>query len=49
MSESLTLVDHDDNVMGTISKVEGHLKTVLKRKDAMPHRAFSLFHFNKKN
>lgn len=49
MADSLTLVDSKDNIMGSVSKVEGHLKSILMQEGALPHRAFSLFHFNSKN
>lgn len=49
MSDSLTLVDFEDNIVGSISKVEGHLKKNLNLETAFPHRAFSLFVFNNKN
>ena len=48
MDDSLTEVDENDNVIRSVTKLEGHLK-----KDGMPvkrpHRAFSLFLFNAKN
>lgn len=45
----LTLVDENDNVIGSISKLDGHLKKNLSQPNALPHRAFSLFLFNQKN
>jgi isopentenyl-diphosphate delta-isomerase len=45
----LTLVDPDDNIIGSINKLDGHLKKNVSQKDAYPHRAFSLFLFNSKN
>ena len=50
MKDTVTLVDHEDNVIGPISKVEAHLMTNLDtNKPIPPHRAFSLFLFNSKN
>lgn len=49
MKETLTLVDFEDNVLGSVSKVEGHLRKNLSLATALPHRAFSLFLFNSKN
>lgn len=48
LEDSLTLVDEDDKVLGSISKFEGHFK-VEGRAIEQPHRAFSLFLFNSKN
>ena len=39
--EKVILVDQEDNVIGTMSKIEAHKKAVL-------HRAFSVFILNKK-
>jgi hypothetical protein len=48
LDDSLTEVDENDNVIRSVTKLEGHLKKdgkPVKR----PHRAFSLFLFNSKN
>jgi len=48
LDDSLTEVDENDNVIRSVTKLEGHLKKdgkPVKR----PHRAFSLFLFNAKN
>ena len=47
MDAQLTVVDHNDNVIGSQSKLDGHLKCKLV--PGRPHRAFSLFLFNNKN
>lgn len=44
----MTEVDFDDNVIGPVSKLNGHLKKDGARVQR-PHRAFSLFLFNGKN
>ena len=44
VNDSLTEVDTEDNVIGPMSKVDGHLHN-----QENPHRAFSLFLFNSKN
>ena len=53
MNDQLTLVDEEDNVIGPISKLDGHVKTKITptqvRPINRPHRAFSLFLFNSKN
>mmetsp|Transcript_7916 Transcript_7916/g.13284 ORF Transcript_7916/g.13284 Transcript_7916/m.13284 type:complete len:176 (+) Transcript_7916:124-651(+) len=51
MSDSVTLVTEDDEVVGPTSKVEAHLLSNLRHKKSPfpPHRAFSLFLFNAKN
>lgn len=49
LNDSLTLVDLDDNVIGSISKLDGHLKANLTNEKSLPHRAFSLLLFNSKN
>ena len=43
----LTLVDHDDNIIGSTTKLDGHLNDKLVI--GHPHRAFSLFLFNTSN
>lgn len=45
MKEQLILVDEQDNVVGSCSKKDGHLRSMLVK----PHRAFSVFLFNEKN
>ena len=42
MKDMMTLVDENDNVVGPISKLEGHLRG----RTQLPHRAFSLLLFN---
>lgn len=42
MPENVVLVDEDDNLIGTMEKMEAHRKGLL-------HRAFSVFVFNDKN
>ena len=46
LKDRLILVDEDDNKVGTISKLDGHL---LSKKNKFPHRAFSIFLFDSKN
>jgi len=46
MNEELILVDTYDNVISSISKIDGHLKSALNKH---PHRAFSVFLFNNEN
>jgi isopentenyl-diphosphate delta-isomerase len=41
MEEKVVLVDKDDNVLGSMEKMEAHIKAEL-------HRAFSIFIFNSK-
>jgi len=47
LDAKLTLVDHDDNIIGCTTKLDAHLteKIVIGH----PHRAFSLFLFNTSN
>jgi len=45
--ESLLLVDRNDNVVGNVSKIEGHLNSYNRTGHA--HRAFSVFLFNQNN
>jgi hypothetical protein len=47
LGASLTLVDHEDNIVGSVSKLDGHLRA--KQENGRPHRAFSLFLFNTRN
>lgn len=42
MEEKIILVDNKDNEIGTMGKMEAHIKGIL-------HRAFSIFIFNSKN
>ena len=46
LNDELILVDENDNNIGTISKLNGHL---LSNKNKHPHRAFSIFLFDSKN
>lgn len=46
LKEMLILVDHNDIKQGEISKLDGHL---IEKKNKFPHRAFSLFLFDKSN
>ena len=48
MEDSLTMVDEHDNIIGPVSKFQGHYKDE-NGKIARPHRAFSLFLFNREN
>ena len=48
LEDSLTQVDEEDNVLGSVSKFDGHFK-VDGNRVALPHRAFSLFIFNSRN
>ena len=48
LDDSLTQVDEDDNVIGPVSKLEGHHKVGGERV-SLPHRAFSLLLFNTRN
>lgn len=43
IDDSMILVDNNDNKIGEISKIDGHLT---ERKNEFPHRAFSVFLFN---
>ncbi|CDW78509.1 isopentenyl-diphosphate delta-isomerase 1 [Stylonychia lemnae] len=53
MSDMITLVDENDNVIGPISKIEAHMKNPTQNQSQsqsqFPHRAFSLLLFNSKN
>ena len=51
LEDSLTQVDENDNVIGPVSKLNGHLKKKdsRQRQIELPHRAFSLFLFNQQN
>jgi isopentenyl-diphosphate delta-isomerase len=44
--EKLILVDNNDNIVGSTSKLNGHLKSM---NNNHPHRAFSVFLFNNDN
>ena len=44
--EKLILVDKQDNRIGNISKLDAHL---IEKKNKYPHRAFSIFLFDKNN
>ena len=44
--DKLILVDYNDNKVGEITKLDGHLK---KNNNKYPHRAFSVLLFNRKN
>jgi isopentenyl-diphosphate delta-isomerase len=44
--EPLILVDNKDNEIGTLSKLDGHLKA---KNNKSAHRAFSVFLFNQDN
>lgn len=46
LKDRLILVDKEDNNVGSISKLDGHL---LSKKNLFPHRAFSIFLFDSKN
>jgi isopentenyl-diphosphate delta-isomerase len=46
--DTVPLVDENDNVIGSKSKVDAHLRVLLE-KELLPHRAFSLLLFNSKN
>ena len=46
LNDELILVDENDNPVGSISKLNGHL---LSNKNKYPHRAFSIFLFDVKN
>ena len=46
LNDQLILVDEEDNNIGSISKLDGHL---LSNKNKYPHRAFSIFLFDSKN
>jgi isopentenyl-diphosphate delta-isomerase len=46
LQDELILVDENDNNIGSISKLNGHL---LSNKNKYPHRAFSIFLFDSKN
>ncbi len=44
----MTMVDEEDNVLGPISKIKGHLRQADASRTQL-HRAFSLLLFNEKN
>ena len=46
LNDELILVDENDNNIGSISKLNGHL---ISNKNKFPHRAFSIFLFDSKN
>ena len=46
LNDELILVDENDNNIGSISKLNGHL---ISNKNKNPHRAFSIFLFDSKN
>ena len=46
LSDQLILVDKKDNEIGSLSKLNSHLKS---QNNQHPHRAFSVFLFNNKN
>ena len=46
LNDELILVDENDNNIGSITKLDGHL---LSNKNKHPHRAFSIFLFDSKN
>ena len=46
LDDQLVLVDKEDNNIGSISKLNGHL---ISNKNTYPHRAFSIFLFDSKN
>ena len=46
LKDQLILVDKEDNNVGSISKLDGHL---LSKKNLFPHRAFSIFLFDSNN
>ena len=43
--DTVIQVDEQDNVIGSMSKVDAHLRVLLEN-EMLPHRAFSLFLFN---
>lgn len=49
LEASLTLVDKQDNIVGSVSKLHGHLRQSHEQDGMLPHRAFSLFLFNTRN
>ena len=51
MSDMISLVDHNDNIIGPVSKFDAHLRSNLESQTnkLSAHRAFSLFIFNNKN
>ena len=46
LNDELILVDENDNNIGSITKLNGHL---ISNKNKKPHRAFSIFLFDSKN
>ena len=46
LDDQLVLVDNEDNNIGSISKLNGHL---ISNKNKYPHRAFSIFLFDSNN
>lgn len=54
LDATLTVVDHEDNILGETTKLAGHEKAKIpfgntNRYIEHPHRAFSLFLFNENN
>jgi isopentenyldiphosphate isomerase len=50
MNDSVTLVDLEDNPIGSISKLDAHLRSNLEGENKIgPHRAFSLILLNSNN
>ena len=45
LNDELILVDEEDNPVGSITKLNGHL---LSNKNKYPHRAFSIFYSTQK-
>ena len=45
----LILVDYNDKFISSVSKWDAHTNEYIMQKDALPHRAFSIFLFNQQN
>lgn len=45
----LILVNYDDQFISVVDKWTAHTNQYLQQKGSLPHRAFSIFFFNKKN
>ena len=47
--DQLIQVNADDHFIGPVDKWQAHTNSYLRTKEALPHRAFSIFIFNNKN
>ena len=47
--DDLILVNHSDELVRGVSKWDAHRNNYIRKEDALPHRAFSIFLFNQEN